>query len=287
MRKLLIAAVAVVWLAGGVATLRAQDQGTPPPKLLLIDRETVKFGKEMAHEKNEAGYARAEAAAKSPDHYLAVTKVSGSDEAWFLVGFDSYADWQKAREYDDQPKVRALVEPFVEKDLDYVSNGSLLIATYNEKWSYQPNANIAEMRYFEVETIQRLPGHDKEWDELIALFQAADAKIHADEADIFYEVRYGGETGLVFIFTPRKSLADLDGAMSTGEAFYAALGPDGQKKWAELSQATIASDTSELFAFSPSMSYAPDDWVKSDPSYWKPKTMAQPKPATPEKKKPQ
>jgi hypothetical protein len=284
MRKILIAALAVAWL-GGAATLRAQDQGAPPPKLLLIDRETVKFGKEMGHEKNEAGYARAEALAKSPDHYLAVTTVSGSDEAWFLIGFDSYADWQKAREYDDQPKVKALIEPFAEKDLDYVSNGSLAIATYNEKWSYHPNMNVAEMRFFEVETIHRLPGHDKEWEELMALYQATAAKANIDEHDIFYEVHYGGENGTLLIFTPRKSLADLDTAMGAGEAFDNALGPDGQKRWADLAQATIASDSAELLAINPSMSYPLDEWVKSDPDFWKPKMMMAPKAAAPEKKK--
>jgi len=285
MRKILIAAVALVWLAGGAATLRAQDQGAPPPKLLLIDREIVKFGKEMGHEKNEAGYARAEALAKSPDHYLAVTTVSGPDEAWFLIGFDSYADWQKAREYDDQPKVKALVEPFSEKDLDYVSNGSLVIATYNEKWSYHPNMNVAEMRFFEVETIHRLPGHDKEWEELVALYQATATKANIDEHDIFYEVHYGGENGTLLIFTPRKSLADLDAAMGAGEAFDNALGTDGQKRWADLAQATIASDSAELLAINPSMSYPLDEWVKSDPDFWKPKMMMAPKAAAPEKKK--
>ncbi len=106
MRKILIAAMAVVWLAGGAAMLRAQDQNSPIPKVLLIAREMVKFGKDAGHAKNEAAFARAAAAAKSPDHYLAVTTMSGPSEAWFLIGYDSYADWQKSSEYDNQPKCR-------------------------------------------------------------------------------------------------------------------------------------------------------------------------------------
>ena len=285
MRKILIAAMTVASIAGGAATLRAQDAGAPPPKVLLIDREIVKFGKEAGHAKNEAGFARAAAAAKSPDRYLAATMMSGPSEAWFLVGFDSYADWQKANEYDDQPKVQALTGPFSEKDAEYVSSASAMLATYNEKWSYQPNMNIAEMRYFEVETIHRLPGHDKEWGDLVALYEATSAKIDADEHDIFYEVRYGAENGTVLIFTPRKSLADLDAGMATGEAFENALGPDGLKKWAELVEATIKSDSAELMQFNASMSYAPDDWVKADPSFWKPKPMMTPKSAVPAEKK--
>lgn len=281
MRKILIAATAVVWLGGGAAMLRAQDQNSPIPKVLLIDREMVKFGKDAGHEKNEAAFAKAFAAAKAPDHYLAVTTMSGPSEAWFLIGFDSYAEWDKAAAYDDQPKVQALIEPLSEKDADYVSDGDQVVATYNPKWSYKPDMNIAEMRYFEVETIRRRPGHDKDWEDLVALYQSAAAKANIDEHDIFFEARYGAANGTVYIFTPRKSRAELDTAMAAGQAFDDALGPDGLKKWGELIEATVASDNTTLVRFSPEMSYPPEDWVKSDPGFWKPKPMAAPKPAAP------
>lgn len=277
MRKILIGAMAVAWLAGGAAMLRAQDENSPIPKVLLIDREVVKFGKDAGHEKNEAAFARAAAAVKSPDRYLAVTTMSGPSEAWFLVGFDSYAEWQKASEYDDQPKVQALTGPLYEKDADYVSDSSQILATYNEKWSYRPDMNVAEMRYFEIETIRRREGHDKDWEDLVALYQATAAKVNLDEHDIFFEASYGAPGGTVYIFTPRKSLADLDAAMGTGKAFEDALGPDGQKKWAELEEAAIASDIATLVRFNPEMSYAPDEWIKSDPDFWAPKHMAAPK----------
>jgi hypothetical protein len=284
MRKILIAAMVVVWLAGG-AMLRAQGQNSPIPKVLVIDREIVKFGKDAGHAKNEAAFVRAFAAAKAPDRYLAVTTLSGPDQAWFLEGFDSYAEWEKAATYDDQPKVEALLGPLQEKDADYVSDMNQVVATYNPKWSYKPDMNIVEMRYFEVETIHRRPGHDKDWEDLIALYQTAAAKANIDEHDIFFEARYGAPNGTVYIFTPRKSRAELDTAMATGQAFEDALGPDGQKKWGELVQATVESDSTTLVQFSPEMSYPPDDWVKADPSFWKAKPMMAPKPAAPAAKK--
>jgi len=279
MRKILIAAMAVVWLTGGAAMLRAQDQNSPIPKVLLIDREMVKFGKDSGHAKNEAAFAKAAGLAKTPDHYLAVTTMSGPSEAWFLVGFDSYAEWQKANEYDDQPKVEAVLDPLMEKDADYVSDSDQVVATYNDKWSYRPDMNIAEMRYFEVETIRLRPGHDKDWDDIVALFLATAAKVNLDEHDIFFEARYGAPNGTIYIFTPRKALGDLDAAMVAGKAFDDALGPDGQKKFADLEQAAIASDSTTLVRFSPEMSYPPEEWVKFDPSFWKPKPMMAPKPA--------
>lgn len=285
MKKILIAAVAVVWVTGGAAMLRAQDQNSPIPKVLLIGKEKVKFGNDAGHAKNEAAFAKAAGLAKTPDHYLAVTTMSGPSEAWFLVGFDSYAEWQKASEYDDQPKVAAALGPLMEKDADYVSDSDQVVATYNEKWSYRPDMNVAEMRYFEIETIRLRPGHDKEWEDIVALYQATATKANIDEHDIFFEARYGAPEGTIYIFTPRKTLGDLDTAMGAGKAFDEALGPDGQKKWAELEQAAIASDSATLVRFSPEMSYPLDAWVKFDPSFWKPKPMMAPKAAAPVEKK--
>jgi len=285
MKKILMAAIALSCMISGAAVLHAQEQTSPIPKVLLMVRESVKFGKDAGHAKNEAAFVRAAAAAKSPDRYLAVATMSGPGEAWFLVGYDSYAEWEKADKYDSQPKVQALTGPLMEKDADYVSEGNQVVTTYNEKWSYRPGMNIAEMRYFEVETIRLRQGHDKDWEDLVALFKATAEKINMDEHDIFFEARYGAPNGTIYIFTPRKSLADLDAAMAAGKAFRDALGEGGQKKWAQLLEAAIATDTTTLVRFSPEMSYPPEDWVKADPGFWKPKPMAAPKPAAPPAKK--
>ncbi|MGH9646266.1 MAG: hypothetical protein ACRD4E_05550, partial [Bryobacteraceae bacterium] len=84
---------------------------------------------------------------------------------------------------------------------------------------------------------------------------------------------YGAPAGTVLIFTPRKALGELDEAMGTGKAFQEALGAKGQEQWAKLVEETVSADSTELLEFSPEMSYPPDEWVKSDPSYWKPKPM--------------
>ncbi len=274
MKRILLAVVAVSWLVGGAAAVRAQDENTaPPPKVLVINCEMVKVGKGAAHAKNEAAWVRAFMAAKAPDRYLAATMMSGPNEAMFFEGFDTYAAYGEADKYDSQAKVTALTGPVAEKDGDYVSDGTTMVATFNEKWSWKPNMNIAEMRYFELETIRMRPGHDKDWEEMIALYQGAAAKMNLDEHDIFYDVHYGAPDGTVLIFTPRKSMADLDAAMGMGKAFQDALGESGRGQWAKLSAETIAADSTQLLEFSPEMSYPPEAWVKADPSYWKAKPM--------------
>ncbi|MGD1211970.1 MAG: hypothetical protein ABR973_11510 [Candidatus Acidiferrales bacterium] len=286
MKKILMAAIALACVTSGAAVLRAQDQTRPIPKVLLIIKEPVKVGKGHGHALNEAAFVRAAMAAKMPDRYLAVTTMSGPSEAWFLEGYDSYAEMEKENKYDDQPKVEAMIRPLMEKDADYVSEGSQTVATYNEKWSYKPGMDVAEMRYFEVETIRLRQGHDKDWEELVALFKTTAEKINMDEHDIFFEARYGAPNGTIYIFTPRKSLADLDAAMGTGKAFQDALGEEGQKKWAKLLEAAIAADSTTLVEFSSEMSYPAEDWVKAYPDFWKPKPMMAPKAPATETKKP-
>lgn len=283
MRRIPIVAIALACLTCGAAVLRAQDQNLPIPKVLLIDREMVKFGKDAGHEKNEAAFAKVSAANKLPSHYLAATTMSGPDEAWFLIGFDSFAEWQKSDEWGAQHKFDELVAPIQEKDGDFISEGNQVVATYNEKWSYRPGMNVATMRYFEVETIHRRLGHDKDWEDLVTFYKATLEKANVDEHDIFFEARYGAPNGTTYIFSPRKSLDELDAAMSAGKAFDDALGSDGRKKLAELEEAAIASDSVTLIRFDNEMSYPPDEWVKIDPGFWKPKPMMAPKAAAAKK----
>ena len=61
--------------------------------------------------------------------------------------------------------------------------------------------------------------------------------------------------------------------MGDAKKFEAAMGPDGMKKLSELSAACIESSQTNLFQFNPKMSYAPEEWIKADPGFWKP-TMA-------------
>jgi len=265
-------ALVLLMLAGGARPLAAQDASTAPPKVLVIDREMVKPGKDAGHVKNEAAFAQGLAANKIPGNYIAATTMSGPNEAWFLVGFDSYADWEKSNKASDNPKVLATLGPLMEKDGDYISESRQVVASYNEKWSYRPTVDIVHTHYFEVETIRVRAGHARDFDELIAMSNAASEKINLDEHDIAFGADYGNNGNTIYIFTPRKSLADIDAEQATVQAFRDAIGEEGRKRRAQLAEAAIASDTSDLIQVSPEMSYPADSWIKGDPTFWKPKT---------------
>lgn len=276
MNKLILMAVALGALTCGAASLRAQDENTTDtlPKVLVIDRETVKVGKDVAHEKNEAAFARMFAALKSPEHYLAATTLSGEDEVLFFVGYDSFAAWGEDQKVTNDPKMQAALQPLQEKDGDYVSEAGQVVLTLNDKWSYHPQVDIGKQHYMELETVRLRAGHDKDWDDLMDLYKATATKANLDESDIFYEVKYGAPEGTILIFTPRASMADLDTAMGNDKSFQAALGEDGRKKFQQLIAMAVESGHIELLAVDPEMSYPLDSWVKADPDFWKPKPAA-------------
>jgi hypothetical protein len=261
--------------------MASQDQPTPPPKVLIIDREMVKFGRSAAHEKNEAAYVQAAMAGKDPTRYLAVTSISGPGEAWFLVGFDSFDAVEKAHKYfEGHAALQAKYDQIMEADAQFVNDGNSLVCYLNDKMSYHAAVNIPTMRYFDVETIRYREGHDAEWDELGKLIADTLDKAHLDMHFAFYDVVYGAQTGTVLIFTPHKSLGELDSVFSHDEpAFMDALGPNG-KRFQELLANTIISDVTNVYAFNPKMSYPPDAFITADPAYWKPKAMTAAAPAT-------
>lgn len=92
-----------------------------------------------------------------------------------------------------------------------------------------------------------------------------------------YSSMYGQDNGGVYlVFTPLKSLAEVDAEIADGKKFEAQLGEDGIKKLAELTAACVESSATNLFSFNPKLSYPADEWVKAAPDFWKAKPAAVP-----------
>ena len=271
---------------GGVSLGAAQEESEHmgPPKVLTIIREFVKPGKAgMVHEKAESAFVQAFARAKWPTHYLAVTSLSGKTRALFLVGYDSFAAWEKDNQATE--KNAALSQAL---DRAGVADGELLSGVdggtfaYREDYSLRAPVDIAHMRYFEISVFHVKPGHDKDWDEGMKLVMAAYEKIPDIHWACFQAV-YGAPEGTFLFFTPIKSLAETDWMLTQNKQFEAAMG-EGMKRLRELSAAAIESSETNLFQFAPKMSYVSEEWIKADPDFWKPKAAATSGEKKPEKK---
>jgi len=257
---------------GGVSLCAAQEK-SGPPKVLTIFREFVKPGKAgMVHEKAESAFVQAFTKANWPTHYLAVTSLSGKPRALFLIGYDSFAAWEKDNQATEKNEaLSAALDRASMADGELLSGADGGTFVYREDQSLRAGTvHIAQMRYFEISVFHVKPGHRKDWDEAVKLVTAAYEKM-PDVRWATYEAVYGAPSGTYVIFTPMKSLAVVDKMFAQNKEFMAAMGEAGMKRLMELEVAAIESSESNLFQFAPKMSYVADDWVKMDPDYWKPK----------------
>lgn len=268
-----------IFLCAGMMAVsqESSDATTPPPKVLLIQREFLKPGKAgNIHEKSESAFVQAFTRAKWPTHYFALNALTGKPRALFLVGYDSFESWEKDNMATAKNKaLSAAMDHAVAADGDLLSEQDQTVLVYNDDQSLNSAVDIAHMRYFEIAAYRVRAGHKHDWDELVKLVKAAYEKV-PDMHWAEFDAMYGQEGSVHVVFFPMKSLKEVDDGFAKDKQFVSELGEDGMKRLGELESAAIESNQTNLFQFSPSMSYPRDEWVKADPDFWKPHAAAAP-----------
>jgi hypothetical protein len=263
-------------LVGGISTVAAQDMSngvTAPPKVLQVIVEFLKPGKSGSlHQATESGFVQAFQATSWPTHYLAADSLTGAPRSLFFVGYDSFAAWEK-----DAAATQRNAALSAALDRASIADGELLESTeigafvYREDYSLRAPVNIGQMRYFEIQRFKIRAGHEKEWDTLVKMYRNGYEKTLPTAHWAAYESVYGTNNGGVFVFiTPMKSATEVDQNFADNTKFMGAMGEDWMKKAGELAAACIETSQNNLFMFNPKISYVSDQWIKSDPSFWKP-----------------
>lgn len=253
----------------------SSSETTPPPKVLVVQREFVKPGKGgSVHEKSESAFVQAFARAKWPTHYFAVSALTGKPRVLFLVGYESFEAWEKDNAATGKNKaLSASLDHAIAADGDLLTETDQSVLTFDEAESLNAAVDIAHMRYFEIALYRLKPGHRHDWEELVKLVKSGYEKV-PDMHWAVFDAMYGQEGATYVVFIPMKSAKEIDEGFARDKQFAEALGEDGMKKLAELEQACIEFSQTNLFQFTPSMSYPRDEWVKADPEFWKPKPAA-------------
>jgi hypothetical protein len=277
MKRTAVKLVACLLAIGAVAFAQEQMEHAPP-KVLTVTREWVKPGKNgSTHEKSESAFVQAMERAKWPTHYLAVDSLSGKPRSLFFTGYDSFDAWEKDTLATQKDKALSAA-----LDRAGVADGELLtgidqgVMIMRPDLSLRPNVDIPHMRYFEISRFHVRPGHMKEWEALVKLYQQGCEKITNCHWAAYQSV-YGFEDDTYIIFNPMKTAAEIDRNFGDMKAFSDTLGDEGMKKLADLVAAIIESSETNLFVFNPRMSYPSAEWVKADPEFWKPKPAAESK----------
>jgi hypothetical protein len=271
-------------LALAVATspsLGAQAAATPSPyKILTITRESVKPGRGPAHDKLESEWARAQMAAKSTYHFLAIRSITGPRETWFLSGFPSWAEYTRiGKAYDDAPSLVALDARMGPQESEMLSDARSMVLLLRDDLSYG-QGNLPDMRFFSISRVSVRPGHNAEFVEQRKIVKAAHETAHVADSYSVYEATAGAPAGTFFVFVGRKSMSEIDDAESVhGPAYVAAMGgEEGRKRSAAATANYMISSQTDHYAFLPKQSMVSADWAKSDPSFWSVRMAGAPRP---------
>ena len=285
MKKLAGSAICFIFsglvASAGVGVAAAQQDTMGPPPVLVIQREFLKPGKAGAvHERSESQFVQAFAAAKWPTYYLAMTSMSGRSRALFMQGYPSFAAWEK--DNHAMQKNATLSAAF---DRINVGDGELQTEYDQSVYTYNPDqslraGSVVHSRYFEISHYKIKEGHRADWAELVKMYRDGFEKASTSVNWAMYESHFGQDNGGDYlVITKMTSLSEEDQGMGDFKKFADVLGEKGMKRLEELSAACIQWDQTNLFEFSPKMSYPDPEWIKADP-FWKLKTAAPAKAAT-------
>jgi hypothetical protein len=282
MKKVLTAVLLGTFLCIGAATVAVAQQNAAgmnmPPKVLVINREVLKPGKNGSpHQRTESAFVRAMAAAKDTTYYLGMDALSGASRSLFFTGYDSFAAWEKeALSEQRNATLSAALDRAEVADGDLLQSYETGMYILRDDYSLNPGTDLAHDRYFEIGVFHVKPGHDEDWSTIMKLVKDAYAKVPGVQWAM-YERAYGGPENYFIYITPMKSAAEIDSNFANGPKFVEAIGKDGMKQLSNLMAESVDQAENNLFALNPAISYTSPEMINADPTFWKPAPAAEPK----------
>jgi hypothetical protein len=279
MKKILVLLVSITILLLGSSQLFAQEssQAMSPPNVLMIVCEQIKPGKGAAHTDESHRFTLALRKAKSTYGRIGMVPIAGDEnEVMYVWPFESFAEVEK---------MNADVEKWstgpLKADFDAIAPGPEdlhvsqkdIFAIYRPDLSYRAGFNVAEMRYFTVETFQIRMGQESQFANAAKIYMDTTKKANIDSHYAVFQVVSGGEAGTYLIISAMKSLAEMDKMGADMKAFGDAMGVDGMKSFEKMSGEMFQSISTRTYVFNPKMSYVSPEFAASDkstPSFWNP-----------------
>jgi hypothetical protein len=259
----------------GSSVAVAQDtSAAKAPEVLQINREWVKPGKAgMAHDKTEAAFVSAFTRAKWPTHYVAYCSLSGKSRCLYFSRYDNFEAWEKDYQaIDKNPALSAELDRAQAADGELLDALDQAVFTYDEELSYHSHKPSGQVRFMEISIFEVKAGHTHDWHELVKMVKDAHDKAGTSAHWGAYDIAFGRDNGTYIILTGDTSMSDIDKGFAESKKWVQAMGgEEGMKKFDELYGSAVTSFRSELFAVNPAQSYVEDEWIKSDPAFWKPK----------------
>lgn len=250
-----------------------------PPKVLMIYREEVKPARGNQHTAVEAGFAQVWSKAGAQP-YLAMTAVTGSaTDALFISAYPSWEAVDKDMAAFDKGSSTLEFAALSKQEADLITNAKQTLASYREDLSYNADkisAMVPHSRYAWIRTTRVKPGHGPDFVEMQKALIKAHSDAKMDESWATFQVVGGAQSGTFITFQFSKTFAEVEANNAAHKAMRDAAGAEFAAKMKKHSEDDIAYDQSDIFAFSPKMSYPSKEFVAADAAFWTPKAAAAP-----------
>ena len=256
------------------ASVTAAAQGIPTaqPGMVMITREMVKAGRNAEHEKFEMGWPAAYEHAKSTFNYIALTSMTGPNEAWFISPYSSNsAIGQSMKEEAANPALSAELARLSRGDAEYINGTQNILADARPDLSYGAFPNIAAQRYWEISIFRVRPGHEGQFEQAAKTYIASAKRNAPDVSFRVYQVAAGMPGPAFVIFGSVASYADFDHSAETGRAIMGKMTAEEGAVMQNVSQEGIVNIESQRFALNPAMSFVDKATRDQDPAFWVPR----------------
>ena len=261
-----------------------QAQSAIPPAVLQIYRDSVKPSK-MAEYSRIEGEAAQACARASTWPYLTIQSITGTQEVWFLSGFDSYAALARSAEsFVRNTALNAELQRLLEAKANLVTDPRVVYASYRDDLSGTSGFILPGARFFTVTTVVVRPGHEREFEEIHRTLKSARQRAGTEDNRVLYQVTSGMPRNIYLIFSAYHSLPNAGVSLDPAVDDYSTdVDESTRNRLDDATRVSVQSSETWLFSVSPAMSNPAGEWIVDDPEFWKSSFPPQQRQAVPRK----
>ena len=260
--------------AQGLAAAQGHSQGLPTsqPSLITIIREQVKVGRGADHTRIESGWPALYGRANSPDYYLAMTSMTGTPEAWYIIPSANHAAYAETMRRD--VGLQADLDRLARADAEVLEGTRTVQAMARPDLGMGAYPDLSKQRFWEVSIVRVRPGHEQEFDAAAKAYGAAAQRSAPNAQYRIYQVIAGMLTPTYIIFSSVPSYGAFDDMLADGMKTMQGANTTETAALDRFSKDATLSWETNRFRLDPKQSYVSREVRASDPAFWGPMPAA-------------
>lgn len=264
---------------GAPAVMSAQATGLPTtqPSMVTIIREQVKVGRAADHARIESGWPAAYGRANSPDYYLAMTSMTGTPEAWYLIPSANHAAYAETMRRD--VGMQEELDRLSRADAEVLDGIRTIQAMARPDLSMGAFPDLSKQRFWEISIVRVRAGHEQDFDAAAKAYGTAAQRSAPNAQYRIYQVIAGMQTPTFIIFSSVANYGEFDQMFADGmKTMQNATAAEQAALQKFSTDATLSWETNR-FRLDPKQSYVSREVRATDPAFWGPMPAAT-RPAT-------